>query len=58
MIARRQRGRLIPFCPRGLPPQGDSRDNSMDLRAYGVASRGDNLGRAEGGLVSLDFNDT
>jgi hypothetical protein len=30
----------------------------MDLRAYGVASRGDTLGRAEGGLASLDFNDT
>jgi signal peptidase I len=37
---------------------GDSRDNSLDSRAYGVASRGDILGRAEGVLVSLDINDT
>lgn len=37
---------------------GDSRDNSLDSRAYGVASRDDILGRAEGVLVSLDINDT
>lgn len=37
---------------------GDSRDNSLDSRDYGVASREAVLGRAEGVLVSLDINDS
>ncbi len=51
------------FDPVVIPAQGyfllgDSRDNSLDSRAYGVASRDAILGRAEGVLVSLDINDT
>lgn len=37
---------------------GDSRDNSLDSREYGFASRDAILGRAGGILVSLDLNDT
>jgi len=37
---------------------GDSRDNSLDSREYGFASRDAILGKAEGILVSLDINDT
>jgi signal peptidase I len=37
---------------------GDSRDNSLDSREYGFASRDAILGRAEGILVSLDINDS
>ncbi len=37
---------------------GDSRDNSHDSRAYGLAERDAILGQAKGVLVSLDINDT
>jgi signal peptidase I len=37
---------------------GDSRDNSLDSREFGFASRDAILGRAEGILVSLDINDS
>ena len=37
---------------------GDSRDNSLDSREYGLASRDAILGKAGGILVSLDINDT
>jgi len=37
---------------------GDSRDNSLDSREYGFATRDAILGKAEGILVSLDMNDT
>lgn len=37
---------------------GDSRDNSLDSRAWGFAGRDAILGKAEGILVSLDLNDS
>ncbi len=37
---------------------GDSRDNSLDSRSFGFASREAILGKAEGVLVSLDINDS
>lgn len=37
---------------------GDSRDNSLDSREFGFASREAILGKAEGILVSLDINDS
>jgi signal peptidase I len=37
---------------------GDSRDNSIDSRAWGFAPRDAVLGQAKGILVSLDINDT
>ncbi len=51
------------FPPAVVPPgryflMGDSRDNSLDSRAYGFATREAILGKAEGILVSLDTNDT
>lgn len=51
------------FPARVVPPGryfllGDSRDNSLDSRAYGFATREAILGKAEGILISLDTNDT
>ncbi len=51
------------FAPVTVPAgsyflMGDSRDNSLDSRDYGVAARDTILGRAEGVLISLDLNDT
>lgn len=37
---------------------GDSRDNSLDSRAWGFAPRESILGKAKGVLVSLDLNDS
>lgn len=37
---------------------GDSRDNSLDSREFGFASRDAILGKAKGILVSLDINDS
>ncbi len=51
------------FDPVTVPPDqffimGDSRDNSLDSRAWGFAPRDAILGQAKGILVSLDINDT
>jgi signal peptidase I len=51
------------FAPVTVPPghyflMGDSRDNSLDSRAYGFAERDAILGQAKGILVSLDINDS
>jgi signal peptidase I len=51
------------FEPVTVPPDqffilGDSRDNSLDSRAWGFAPRDAILGLAKGVLVSLDINDT
>ncbi|GAB5560256.1 MAG: signal peptidase I [Synoicihabitans sp.] len=51
------------FAPITVPEDryflmGDSRDNSHDSRAYGLAERDAILGQAKGILVSLDINDT
>ncbi len=51
------------FGPVTVPPghyflMGDSRDNSLDSREFGFATRDAILGKAEGILVSLDINDT
>lgn len=50
------------FAPVVVPPgryflMGDSRDNSLDSRAFGLAARDDVLGRAGGVLVSFDLHD-
>lgn len=50
------------FDPVVVPPgryflMGDSRDNSLDSRAFGLAARDDVLGRASGVLVSFDINE-
>lgn len=50
------------FSPVVVPPgryflMGDSRDNSLDSRAFGFASRDAVLGKAERILVSLNIND-
>jgi signal peptidase I len=51
------------FAPLTVPAgkyflMGDSRDNSLDSREFGFASREAILGKAEGILVSLDINDS
>jgi len=51
------------FAPLVVPEgkyflMGDSRDNSLDSREFGFASRAAILGKAEGILVSLDINDS
>jgi len=50
------------FGPVFVPPDryflmGDSRDNSLDSREFGLATREAILGKAEGIVVSLDIND-
>jgi signal peptidase I len=56
-------GTARTFAPVVVPAgkyflMGDSRDNSLDSRAFGFASREAILGKAEGILVSLDINDS
>lgn len=51
------------FAPLTVPAgkyflMGDSRDNSLDSREFGFASRESILGKAKGILVSLDINDS